>query len=63
MDARYRLTLLNPWPHLAAHHLGETGSWRAGPIVDGATLGKIGIRLPAVHPETAWLVYLERLAR
>jgi alpha-galactosidase len=61
--AAYRLTLVEPWPQPAARQLGELPFWRSRPVVDGATLGQVGLRLPIVHPETAWLLHLERDAR
>jgi len=60
---RYRLSLVEPWPRPAARHLGEEDFWRSAPIIDGATMVQSGLRLPAVHPETAWLVHLERAPR
>lgn len=65
LDARatYRTTLPEPWPCAAARHLGALAFWRSGPLIDGATIMRSGLRLPLVHPETAWLVHLERVAR
>jgi alpha-galactosidase len=62
-DARYAVTLDAPWPLPAAHHLAESDFWRSIPLIDGAVLGQIGLRLPIVHPETAWVVHLSRVAR
>ncbi len=59
--ARYRITLPEPWPSRAARQLAEPDWWRAGPILSGAVLAQAGLRLPLVHPETAWLVHLERV--
>ena len=61
--ACYRLSLVEPWPRPAARHLADEGFWRSSPSIDGATLMLSGLRLPVVHPETAWLVHLERAAR
>ena len=55
---RYRVDLLDPWPRLAARQLGAADWWRTRPVIDGATLCQSGLRLPLVHPETAWLAYL-----
>jgi len=59
--ASYRLTLLEPWPARAARQLGDAAFWKARPVIDGSTLALAGLRLPVVHPETAWLVHLERV--
>lgn len=56
---RYRVELLEPWPRPAANRLPHPECWRARPIASGAQLGEIGLRLPLMHPETAWLVHLE----
>lgn len=61
-DARYRVTLPEPWPGRAARQLADPDRWRAGPVLSGATLMRSGLRLPLVHPEAAWLVHLERVA-
>lgn len=60
-DVDYRLTLVEPWPELAAGWLADAGFWRAGPILDGRSLQTVGFRLPLSLPETAWLVHLERV--
>jgi alpha-galactosidase len=62
-DARYALTLLEPWPSPAVHHLADSEFWRSGPVLDGAVLGQVGLRLPIVHPDTAWVVHLARVER
>jgi alpha-galactosidase len=62
-DAAYALELVEPWPSPAAHHLANHGFWRSRPVIDGAVLGQVGLRLPVVHPETAWLVHLVRVER
>lgn len=59
--ARYRLELLEPWPQPAAGHLPNAAFWRSGPMVDGAVLGELGLRLPLAWPETIWLLHLERV--
>lgn len=61
--ACYRVTLQEPWPQSAAHQLGEPDFWRSRPLLEGASLMQVGLRLPVVHPETAWLVHLERVTR
>jgi alpha-galactosidase len=59
----YSVTLVEPWPSPAAHHLAERDFWRSKPVFAGAVLEKVGLRLPIVHPETAWVVHLARTAR
>jgi hypothetical protein len=60
-DAPYALTLSEPWPFPAAHHLAEEDFWRSAPVIDGAVLGQVGLRLPMVHPETVWVIHLARV--
>jgi alpha-galactosidase len=62
-NARYAVNLVEPWPSPAAHHLGESGFWRSKPVLDGAVLGEVGLRIPIVHPETAWVIHLHRVDR
>jgi alpha-galactosidase len=59
-DARYALTPVEPWPSHAAQHLADRAFWRSSPVMDGAVLGQVGLRLPLVHPETAWVLHLAR---
>ncbi|MEM8853208.1 MAG: alpha-galactosidase [Pseudomonadota bacterium] len=60
-NARYRLTLVEPWPQPAASYLANERAWRDQPVVDGEALMRIGLRLPLALPETAWLLHLQRL--
>jgi len=60
-DARYRLTLPDPWPPRARHYLAAPDLWREGLTISGAALMGQGLALPLTHPETAWLIALERL--
>lgn len=60
-QARYRVTLPEPWPRKARHYLAQPDAWRAGMILSGAALMNQGLALPLTHPETAWLIALERL--
>lgn len=60
--ARYRVTLPEPWPPKARHYLAHADQWRAGIILSGAALMVQGVALPLTHPETAWLVALEKIA-
>jgi alpha-galactosidase len=59
--ARYRVTLPEPWPGKARHYLANAGQWRQGLVLSGTALMQHGIALPLTHPETAWLIALERL--
>ncbi|MCX9146080.1 alpha-galactosidase [Erythrobacter sp. WG] len=60
--ARYRVRLPEPWPPRAQHYLADPDLWREGLVLSGAALMTHGLALPLTHPETAWLVALERLA-
>ena len=59
--ARYRVELVEPWPEPAASHRADGSFWRTRPVLDGAVLNEIGIRLPLAWPETIWLLHLERV--
>lgn len=56
----YRVTLPEPWPPKASLYLAQRGQWRDGLILSGRALMTQGIALPLTHPETAWLIALER---
>ena len=60
-EARYRVTLPEPWPPRAKHYLAAPERWREGLTLSGAALMTQGLALPLTHPETAWLIALERL--
>lgn len=60
-QARYRVRLPEPWPRKARNYLAQPDAWRAGVILSGAALMNQGVALPLTHPETAWLIALERL--
>lgn len=60
-NARYRVTLPEPWPPKARHYLAHPQGWRDGIVLSGAALIAQGLALPLTHPETAWLIALERL--
>jgi alpha-galactosidase len=60
-EASYRLTLPEPWPTLAARKLADPQNWREGRVLNGALLAEVGIALPLIDPETAWLVHLTRV--
>ncbi len=59
--ARYRVTLPEPWPPRARHYLANPDGWREGLVLSGTALMTQGLALPLTHPETAWLIALERL--
>jgi alpha-galactosidase len=60
-DTLYRVTLPRPWPSKAALYLPDWQRWEAGLTLSGRALMTQGLALPLTHPETAWLVALERL--
>ena len=60
-EARYRVTLPEPWPKKASRYLVERSGWREGRTLTGQALRDIGLALPLTHPETAWLVAIERM--
>ncbi|MCW3796904.1 alpha-galactosidase [Sphingomonas sp. BN140010] len=55
---RYRVSLLEPWPEAARKRFTDPAFWERQPVIDGATLGDIGVQLHVVRPETAWLIHL-----
>lgn len=59
--ARYRVTLPEPWPVKARRYIVNQAHWSDGFILSGAALMAHGLALPLTHPETAWLIALERL--
>jgi alpha-galactosidase len=61
-QARYRVTLPEPWPPRAKHYLANPDAWRDGLTLSGAALMTQGLALPLTHPETAWLIALEKIA-
>ncbi|MFM7376629.1 MAG: alpha-galactosidase, partial [Erythrobacter sp.] len=60
-EALYRVTLPEPWPPRAKHYLAAPERWREGLVLSGTALMTQGLALPLTHPETAWLIALERL--
>ncbi len=61
-QARYRVTLPEPWPPRARHYLANPDAWRDGLTLSGSALMTQGLALPLTHPETAWLIALEKIA-
>lgn len=59
-EARYRVRLIEPWPARAVSALAKSGRWRDGLVLTGQALREVGLALPLTHPETAWLISLER---
>lgn len=59
--AHYRVRLPEPWPAKARHYLAAPERWREGFTLSGTALMTHGLALPLTHPETAWLIALERL--
>ncbi len=62
-SAFYRVTLPQPWPPKAALYLANHGQWLEGYELSGEALMTQGLQLPLTHPETAWLIALERLSQ
>jgi alpha-galactosidase len=60
-EARYRVTLPRPWPGKAALYLPDWQTWESGLTLSGTALMTQGLALPLTHPETAWLIALEKL--
>jgi alpha-galactosidase len=58
-EGRYRVRLLEPWPARSAERFEDEEFWRAEPVLDGATLGQVGVQLHLVRPDTAWLIHLQ----
>lgn len=61
-QARYRVTLPEPWPKKARHYLAHPDLWRTGLTLSGTMLMTDGLAIPLTHPETAWLIALEKIA-
>ncbi len=60
--ARYRVSLPEPWPPRAKHYLANPDQWREGLVLSGSAVMTHGLALPLTHPETAWLIALEKLS-
>jgi alpha-galactosidase len=61
-EATYRVTLPGPWPPKAGLYLAGMREWVGGRELSGQALMTQGLALPLTHPETAWLIALEKLA-
>lgn len=60
-SSSYRITLLEPWPSKASSYLAMPEKWTNGMTLSGRAIGERGLALPLTHPETAWLISLEKL--
>lgn len=60
-EALYRITLPEPWPARPALYLAGAERWRKGLVLSGRALATHGLALPLTHPETAWLIALEKI--
>ncbi len=60
-EATYKVSLLEPWPAKASQYVGRGFDWRAGIDLTGRFLQSSGVSIPLVHPETAWLLEIEKL--
>lgn len=58
--ALYRIKLLEPWPDGALARLHRADLYTGANILSGKALRLVGISLPLLRPETAWLVSVER---
>ncbi|MEM6857528.1 MAG: alpha-galactosidase [Pseudomonadota bacterium] len=60
--SQYCVTLPDPWPAKAANYLAGPERWREGLTLTGRALMTQGLALPLTHPETAWLIALEKVS-
>ncbi|MEM6828252.1 MAG: alpha-galactosidase, partial [Pseudomonadota bacterium] len=60
-EATYRVQLPRPWPAKASLYLADPQQWREGFTLSGRALLTQGLALPLTHPETAWLIALEKV--
>ncbi|MEO1048644.1 MAG: alpha-galactosidase [Pseudomonadota bacterium] len=60
-EATYRVHLPCPWPAKASLYLADPQRWREGVTLSGRALMTQGLALPLTHPETAWLIALEKV--
>ena len=59
--AQYKVMLPEPWPRKASTYLSDPEIWRQGITLSGRALADRGIALPLTHPETAWLIAIEKV--
>ncbi len=62
-ESRYRVKLAKPWPAKASIYLANPDQWSHGLVLSGQSLRSQGLALPLSHPETAWLISLEKLPK
>lgn len=63
VDANYKVHLPKPWPQKAEAYLANSEVWQEGLILSGRYLMEQGLAIPLTHPETAWVIVLERIER
>ena len=59
-DTFYQVKLPRPWPSKSSQYLADPGVWENGVVLSGTALMQNGLRLPLTHPESAWIITLER---
>jgi alpha-galactosidase len=60
-DANYKVHLPKPWPQKAEVYLTNREVWQDGLMLSGRYLMEQGLAIPLTHPETAWVIVLERI--
>jgi alpha-galactosidase len=55
-DRRYRVRRIGPDPGGPVVDLARSGLAEEGVRLPGSILGDVGVRLPALAPETAWVL-------
>ena len=60
-NANYRIKMAKPWPQKASQYLANPTPMEFGMILSGQALMENGLALPLTHPETAWIITLERV--
>ena len=61
-DAYYCVKLPKPWPSKASQYLADRELWDGDLVLSGRALMQQGLALPLTHPESAWIITLERKA-
>jgi alpha-galactosidase len=61
-DAYYCVKLPKPWPAKASQYLADREHWDGDLVLSGQALMQQGLALPLTHPESAWIITLERKA-
>ena len=60
-EATSHVHLPRPWPAKGSLYLADAPRWREGFTLSGRALLTQGLALPLTHPETAWLIALEKV--